>query len=112
MLAPWSRLDIKDGDKRVAGMGEDHAAAGGSSPRALGLHHGGEPREAAAALAVGHLHVAHQVDVVDQHEGHLRGGRRRRSGKAHAAHRNEEEAGGDAAGDQHGEPDQLDAAAA
>ena len=91
------------GRERVAAMGEDHAAAGGSGARALRLHHGGEPREAAAALAVWHRHVAHQVDVVDQDEGDLRrGGRRLRSGKAHAAHRNEQQAGGDAAGDQHG----------
>ena len=37
------------GRQRVAAMGEDHVAALG----ALGLDDGGEPREAAAALAVG-----------------------------------------------------------
>ena len=46
---------------------------------ALGLYDGREPREAAAALAVRHHRVGHQVDVIDQHErnaGGLGAGRR------------------------------------
>ena len=84
MLAPWSRLDISEGERVSPAWAKITLPPERSSPRALGLHHGGEPGEAAAALAVRHLHVAHQIDVVDQDEGHLRGGRRRRRGKAHA----------------------------
>ena len=39
---------------------------------ALGLDHGGEPRKAAAPLAVGHHLVGHQIDVIDQDEGDAR----------------------------------------
>ena len=50
-------------------MGEDHVATLG----ALGFHHRGKPREAAAAPAVrGHL-LAHLIDVIDQDEGDARG---------------------------------------
>ncbi len=90
------------GRERIAGMGEDRLGAGGISPRALGLDHRRQPREPAAALAVRHHRVRHQIDVIDQDERHLRrGGRRLRARKA-CADRNKQQAGGDAAGDQHG----------
>jgi hypothetical protein len=83
MPAPWSRLDISDGDS----VSPAWAKITWPPP----------------ALAVGHQRVRHQVDVVDQDEGHLCRVRcRLRAGKAHAAHRDEQQAGGDAAGYQHG----------
>src|SRR5436190_5499226 len=54
-------------------MGEHHVPAFG----ALGLDHGGEAGEAAAALAVGHQRFAHLIDVVGQDEGDLGALRRR-----------------------------------
>ena len=100
------------GRERIAGMGEDRLGAGGISPRALGLDHRRQPREPAAALAVRHHHVRHQIDVIDQDERHLRRrGRRLRARKADAAERNKQQAGGDAAGDQHGSPYRRKAAA-
>ena len=50
-------------------MGEDDVAALG----ALRLHDRREACKTAAALAVGHLLVAHLIDVVDQEEGDPRG---------------------------------------
>ena len=58
MLAPWSRLDISEGESVSPAWAKITLRAGGSSPRALGLDHGREPGEPAAALAVRHLHVA------------------------------------------------------
>jgi hypothetical protein len=76
---------------------EDDVAAFG----ALGLDHGGEAGETAAALAVGHQLVRHEIDVVDQNEGDARrccG--RLGSGDADRGERDQQEAGGNAAGDE------------
>ena len=87
------------GRQRVTGMREDHVAAVGFCLGALGLHDRGEPREAAAPLAVRHRLVAHDVDVVDQDEGHLGRLRGRRVG---GEQRGKDQDGGEAAEEGHG----------
>ena len=67
---------------------------------ALGLDHSRKPGESAAALPVGHQLVRHQIDVIDQNERNACGRVRRRTGKANAADRNKQKAGGKAAGNQ------------
>ena len=62
-------------------MRHDHGAALGARPLALGLHDGGEAREPAARLAVRERLLAHQVEIVEQHERHVRGVRRLRPGR-------------------------------
>jgi hypothetical protein len=61
------------GRQGVATMGEDDVAAASARLGALGLHHGGKPREAAAAPAIGRHLIVHQIDVIDQDEGDARG---------------------------------------
>ena len=65
------------GRERVAAMRQDHMAALG----ALGLDHRRQPGIPAAGLAVGHLLFGHQVEIVDEQEGHSRGLCRRRAGQ-------------------------------
>ncbi len=81
-------------------MGEDRVAAGGGCLGALGLDHGRESRETAAADTVGHHRICHQIDVIDQDERDARGSRRGRAGKANAGKRDEQKAGGNTSGNQ------------
>jgi hypothetical protein len=50
-------------------MGKDEGAAS----RPLGPDHRREPRESAAALAVEHHLVRHQIDIIDQDKSNARG---------------------------------------
>ena len=73
----------------VAAMGEDDVAALG----ALGLDDGRKPRETAAALAVGHHLVAHQIDIVDEEESDPRGLGNGRAGEEDRGEVDEEDGG-------------------
>ena len=81
------------GRERVAAMRHDHAAALRARLLALGLDDRGEARKAAARLAVRERLLAHQVEVVEQHEGDVRAVRRLRPGRAPA--RQQRERGGE-----------------
>src|SRR5262245_5478836 len=54
-------------------MSQDYMAAGRACLGALGLHHAGEPRETAAALAVWIHWSANKLKVVTRKEGNRRG---------------------------------------
>jgi len=60
------------GREGVAAMRHDHMATFRRSFCALRLDHGGKPREPAAPAPVGKCLLAHDVEVVEQHEGDLR----------------------------------------
>ena len=70
-------------------MRHDDAAAFRARLLALGLHDRGEPREPAAGLAVGERLLAHQVEIVEQHEGDVRAVGRLRPARAPARQQRE-----------------------
>ena len=70
------------GRERVAAMRHDHVTARGARLLAFGLHHGGKAGEAAADLAIRHRLLAHQVEIVEQHERDAGRVRRLRAGRA------------------------------
>jgi hypothetical protein len=70
------------GRERVAAMRHDHGAAFRAGLRPFGLHDGCEARKSAARLAVRKRLLAHQVEIVEQHERHVRAMRRLRPPRA------------------------------